>query len=194
MRGSCVDRAKAACAVVALLACGIAPSMAGGAACPNGNDGMGGAPPQDASGAPYPVILMMPYAGGDATAYDFVAPRLVSWGLVVVCVGQNQADPSSGNANDLNDLLDQLERGNATSGHALFGMIDRGAYGISGHSRGGAYSIYHGWPVSRIRAVQAMAPALSQGDVDTVARLPAKPFEVQVGRLDGSFWAVSMYA
>jgi len=150
--------------------------------------------PADASGAPYPTVLMMPYAGGDETAYDFVAPRLVSWGLVIVCVGQNQADGNSGNATDVNDILDQLERDNATSGNRLFGMVNRGAFGISGHSRGGAFSVIDGWYVPRLRAVQAMAPALAQGDVDTMAKTFAKPFQVQVGRLDSSFWGVSLYA
>jgi PKD repeat protein len=150
--------------------------------------------PPDGSGAPYPAIVMMPYAGGDETAYDFVAPRLVSWGFIVVCAGQNQADSSSGNTTDLNDLLDQLERDNATAGHRLLGMVNMGACGITGHSRGGAYSIFHGWPVSRLRVIEALAPALSDSNVDAVASLPAKPFQVQVGRLDSSFREVSLYA
>jgi len=150
--------------------------------------------PADASGAPYPTVLMMPYAGSDEDAYDFVAPRLVSWGFVIVCVGQNQADPNSGDATDMNDILDQLERDNATAGHRLFGLVNRGAYGISGHSRGGAFSVIDGCYVPRLQAVQAMAPALSQGDVDMMARTFAKPFQVQVGRLDTSLWGVSLYA
>ena len=150
--------------------------------------------PADPSGAPYPTILMMPYAGGDETAYDFVAPRLVSWGIIIVCVGQNQADSKSGNETDVNDILDQLERDNATSGHRLFGMVNKGAYGISGHSRGGAFSVIDGWSVPRLRAVQAMAPALSQPDVDKIAKTFSKPFQVQVGRLDSSFWEISLYA
>jgi PKD repeat protein len=150
--------------------------------------------PPDASGAPYPAVLMMPYAGGDETAYDFAAPRLVSWGFVIVCVGQNQADQNSGNTTDLEDILDQLGRDNATAGHRLQGMVNLGACGITGHSRGGAYSIFHGWPVARLRVIEALAPALSDSSVDAVASLPAKPFQVQVGRLDTSFWAVSLHA
>jgi len=149
--------------------------------------------PPDASGAPYPVILMMPYAGSDETAYDFVAPRLVSWGFVVVCVGQNQADSSSGDPTDVNDLLDQLEEDNATTGHRLEGMVNAGAFGITGHSRGGAYSVLDGCYVPRLRAVQAMAPALSQVDVDAMAGSFSKPFQVQVGRLDASFWNISLH-
>lgn len=150
--------------------------------------------PADASGAPYPTVLMMPYAGSDETAYDFIAPRLVSWGMVIVCVGQNQADSQSGNSTDLGDILDQLERDNATAGHRLLGMVNRGAYGITGHSRGGAYSVFYGCDVPRLGAVQAMAPALSPADVDAKAGAFSKPFQVQVGRLDTSFWGVSLYA
>ncbi len=138
--------------------------------------------PPDNAGAPYPTIIMMPYAGGDETAYDFIAPRLVSWGFVVVCAGQNQADQNSGDVSDMNDLLDQLERDNTTSGHRLCGMVDRGAFGISGHSRGGAYSVADGCDVPRLRAVQAMAPALSNASVDAMAARFSKPYQVQVGR------------
>jgi PKD repeat protein len=150
--------------------------------------------PPNPSGAPYPLVLMMPYAGADETAYDFVAPRLVSWGLIIVCVGQNQADSNSGNTTDLEDILDQLERDNTTAGHRLQGMVNMGACGITGHSRGGAYSIFYGWPVARLRVVEALAPALGENNVDAVALLPAKPFQVQVGRIDSSFWNVSLYS
>jgi len=150
--------------------------------------------PAERSGAPYPTLLMMPYAGADETAYDFVAPRLVSWGFVMVCVGQNQADSSSGDTDDINDILDQLEGDNATTGHRLEGMVNAGAVGITGHSRGGAYSVLDGCYVPRLRAVQAMAPALSQIDVAAMAPAFSKPFQVQVGRLDTSFWSVSLYA
>jgi PKD repeat protein len=150
--------------------------------------------PADTSGAPYPTILMMPYAGSDENAYDYIAPRLVSWGFVIVTVGQNQADQNSGNSTDLNDILDQLVRDNATASHRLLGMVNAGAFGISGHSRGGAYSVIDGWSVPRLRAVQAMAPALAQSDVDAMAGTFAKSFQVQVGRLDTSFWSVSLYS
>ena len=148
----------------------------------------------DTSGAPYPVILQMPYAGGDETAFDFIDARIVSWGFICVCVGQNQSDLQSGNSKDVNEIIDRLGTDNLTPAHHLLGMVNAGAIGISGHSRGGAFSVIDGWAVARIRAVQAMAPALDQSDVDAMAPTFSKPYQAQVGRLDSWFHDVSLYS
>jgi PKD repeat protein len=150
----------------------------------------------NASGAPYPTILQMPYAGSDEGAYDFISPRIVSWGFVCVVVGTNQSDGAlqSGNIQDINDILDQLERDNVTPGHNLLGMVDRGAFGIAGHSYGGRQSLIDGCYVPRLKAVQAMAPAIYQGEVNAIAPVFRKPVQIQVGRLDTGIFEISQGA
>jgi len=150
----------------------------------------------NATGAPYPTILQMPYAGSDEGAYDFVSPRIVSWGFVCVVVGTNQSDGAlqSGNVQDINDILDQLERDNATPGHNLLGMVDRAAFGIAGHSYGGRQSLIDGCYVPRLKAVQAMAPAIYQSEVTAIAPVFRKPVQIQVGRLDTGIYETSQGA
>jgi PKD repeat protein len=150
----------------------------------------------NATGAPYPTILQMPYAGSDEGAYDFISPRLVSWGFVCVVVGTNQSDGAlqSGNVQDINDILDQLERDNSTPGHNLLGMVDRAAFGIAGHSYGGRQSLIDGCYVPRLKAVQAMAPAIYQSEVTAIAPVFRKPVQIQVGRLDTGIYETSLVA
>ena len=148
------------------------------------------------SGAPYPTIIQMPYAGSDEGAYDFISPRMVSWGLICCVVGVNQSDGalSSGNVQDMTEILDQLERDNSTPGHNLNGMVDAGAFGIGGHSYGGRQSLIDGCYVPRIRAVQAMAPAIYQSEVNAIAPVFRKPVQIQVGRLDTGIFSTSQNA
>ena len=150
----------------------------------------------NASGAPYPTVLQMPYAGSDEGAYDFISPRIVSWGFVCVVVGTNQSDGAlqSGSVQDINEILDQLEADNATAGHNLRGMVDRAGFGIAGHSYGGRQSLIDGCYVPRLRAVQAMAPAIYQSELTAISPVFQKPVQIQVGRLDTGIYEISQAA
>jgi PKD repeat protein/dienelactone hydrolase len=115
--------------------------------------------------------------------------------MVVVTVGVNWNDfPNSANVADLEDFLDHLESLNATPGDPLYQMVDKEAYGISGHSSGGGLSLANGAFVDRIKAVQTFAAAIGTGSVDGIAPYFEKPLMLQVGQQDSSYIAGSRRA
>lgn len=141
----------------------------------------------DGSGAPYPVIIQLPFMGGPEEAYNFIAPQIVSWGFISVCIGPNWADlPYSGNASDVNEILDMLEAANVTSGHKLYGMVQK-SFGISGYSSGGGLAVIDAALVDRIMALQAMAPAITDSTLDALSQFFNKPFQFQAGQNDTTY-------
>jgi len=145
--------------------------------------------------APYPCILWLPGAGGPYDSYVYEANHLTSHGMVVVTVGVNWNDfPNSANIADLEDFLDHIEFLNATPGHPLHQMVDKEAYGISGHSSGGGLSLANGAFVDRIKAVQTFAAAIGASSVDGIAPYYDKPLMLQVGQLDSGYIAGSRRA
>jgi PKD repeat protein/dienelactone hydrolase len=145
----------------------------------------------DTSGAPYPVILQLPFMGGDTEAYNGVAPLVVSWGFISVVIEPNWTDlqatgQANPNATDMNELLDMLELWNSTMTHKLSGMLQSN-FGISGYSSGGGIAVIDGALVDRIRALQAMAPAVTDGTLDALAPNFHKPFQFQAGQNDSNF-------
>lgn len=148
----------------------------------------------DPAGAPYPTVIMLPFMTGTVEVYNGNAPRMASWGMVLVVFGVNWNDATySANTTDLNELLDQLEAENGTSGHMLHGMVDSSGYGISGISAGGAKSVIAGRFVSRIAAVEANGPALVQSDTDIIANGWNRPIQVQVGTADTTYRPYGVY-
>jgi PKD repeat protein len=145
----------------------------------------------DASGAPYPVILQLPPMGGDHEAYNSIAPQVVSWGFVSVVIAPNWTDVMNTglpnpNVTDMNELLDMLELWNSTITHKLSGMMESN-FGISGYSSGGGIAVIDGALVDRIRAIQAMAPAIGDSTLDALAPDFHKPFQFQAGQNDSTY-------
>jgi len=161
---------------------------------PAANNGMGAIP--DPSGAPYMTIVWLPFYGGGYDMLDFQGEHLASWGAVVVAFGVNWNDfQNSASASDMNDLLDMLEDLNETVGNALFGMVDKEAYGICGHSSGGGLSLVRGAQVTRFRAIQSFGAAIGFSSVDAIAPLFAgRPVLLQVGQEDVDYIANSRRA
>jgi PKD repeat protein len=149
----------------------------------------------DASDAPYPTIVWLPFFGGDAESGTWPGELLSSYGFVVVSVGVNWTDfPRSGNKADLEDILDKLEDMNGNSSTFLHTMIDTAAYGISGYSSGGGLGMVGGGQVDRFSAVHLFAPAIGTGSVDSLAPLYDIPIICQIGQQDGSYIAGSRRA
>ena len=150
----------------------------------------------DPSGAPYMTIVWMPFFGGTYDIMDYQGENLASYGAVVVVFGVNWADyQSSGNDDDINDLLDLLEVLNVTSSNELYGMVDEEAFGICGHSSGGGISLVSGALVDRIKAVQAFGAAIGSSTIDTIAPMfDGKPVMLQVGQDDTAYIANSRRA
>ncbi|NOQ53156.1 MAG: PKD domain-containing protein [Thermoplasmata archaeon] len=160
---------------------------------PATSSGRGATP--DPSDAPYPCILWLPGFGGPYNSYVYEANHLTSHGMIVVTIGVNWNDfLNSANRADLEDILDHLESLNATPGDPLYQMVDKEAYGISGHSSGGGLSLANGAFVDRIKAVQTFAAAIGTGSVDAIAPYYDKPLMLQVGQQDSSYIAGSRRA
>ena len=149
---------------------------------------------QDASGAPYPVLVMLPPMGGPEESYNYITGQIVSWGYVCVVVGPNWNDfGQSGNSTDINEILDHVEACNATSGHVLEGIIDRNAYGIMGYSSGGGLAVIDAALVDRIKTLSAFAPAISDSSLDILAQFFQKPFQFQAGEFDDFYNAHAIH-
>jgi len=145
----------------------------------------------DASGAPYPVVLQLPPFGGNVEGYNSVAPLVASWGFVSVVIEPNWTDiqatgMANPNSTDMEELLDMLEGWNNTTTHKLSGMLQRN-FGISGYSSGGGIAVIDGALVPRIRALQAMAPAIGDSTLDALAPGFNKPFQFQAGQNDSQY-------
>jgi len=145
----------------------------------------------DTSGAPYPVVLQLPPMGGNTEAYNTIAPVVASWEFVSVVIEPNWTDlQATGQANpnstDMEELLDMLEGWNNTTTHRLSGMLESN-FGISGYSSGGGIAVIDGALVPRIRALQAMAPAIGDATLDALAPNFHKPFQFQAGQNDSDF-------
>ncbi len=155
--------------------------------------GVGATP--NASNAPYPCIVWLPGFGGSYNSYVYQAEYLTAHGMVVMTVGVNWSDfPRSANVSDMEDFLDHLEMLNSTPGDPLFGMVDKEAFGLSGHSSGGGLSLLDGTYVDRIKAVQTFAAAIGLSTVDSLAQSWTKPLMLQVGQEDATYIAGSRRA
>jgi dienelactone hydrolase len=149
----------------------------------------------DTTEAPYMTIVWFPGFGGPYDSYQDMADFLTSWGAVVMTVGVNWSDwPRSGYIEDMEDFLDHLETLNVTPGSKLYGMVDKEAFGVSGHSSGGGLSLVDGAMVDRIKAVQSFAAAISSNAVDGIAQYWDKPLLLQVGEHDSGYIAGSRRA
>jgi len=149
--------------------------------------------PANYSGAPYPTIVWLPGMGGVASSYGTFLSSMASWGFVVMAVGVNWTDwPLSANITDMEEYLDYLETRNATPGNRLQGLVDKEAFGLSGHSSGGGLTIVDGANVARIKAGLTFAAAIGEAAVDSVA--PGwmnKKILTQVGETDSTYIAGS---
>ena len=148
----------------------------------------------DGSGAPYPVLVMLPPMGGPEESYNGNAGQIVSWGYVCVVVGPNWSDfGNSGNSTDINEILDYVEAANATSGHNLYRMIDHHAVGIMGYSSGGGLAVIDAALVDRIISLVAFAPAISDSTLDILSQFFQKPFQFQAGDGDAYYGAHAIH-
>jgi PKD repeat protein/dienelactone hydrolase len=148
----------------------------------------------NASGAPYPVLVMLPPMGGPEESYNHIAAQVVSWGYVCVVVGPNWTDfGQSANSTDMNEILDYVVSCNATPGHVLQGMINAGACGIMGYSSGGGLAVINAALVDRLRALVAFAPAISDSAIDIISTWFRKPFQFQAGEFDDYYNAHAIH-
>lgn len=144
----------------------------------------------DTSSAPYPTVVWLPGYGGNENHYGSMLQTLSSWGIVVMAVGVDWNDfPYSANVTDMEDYLDYLESENLSAVSKLYTMVDKEAFGLSGHSSGGGLTVADAAYVDRIRAAMPFAAAINTGSVEQLAPNYDIPFFCQVGQEDTTYIA-----
>jgi len=147
------------------------------------------------AGAPYATVVHLTGFGGGVESLNGVLTRVASWGFVSAMLEVNWNDwPSCANISDMNDLLDQLERDNATAGHRLKGMMDQNAFGIQGYSSGGGICLVDGTYVPRLKAVCSWASAINSDYTDILAATFNKPVQFQAGEYDSTYGPEAWHA
>lgn len=117
--------------------------------------------PLDPSGAPYPAISFGHGFLQAPSRYAGILSHLASWGFFVIASESQQgfAPSHSQFALDIRECLTYLEQESARSGSFMFGALDLGNYGISGHSMGGGSGTLAAAADSRVRALATLAAA-----------------------------------
>jgi PKD repeat protein len=139
----------------------------------------------DVSKGPYPTVLWLPGTCCGWETYTGIFDGMASWGIVVVALDLDTLDyQHSGNITDINELLDHLEAINVTPTARLYKMIDKEAFGLSGHSSGAGLALWDGAYIDRIKALEPLSAAISNSTVDYLATGWHKPVLCQVGSRD----------
>jgi predicted dienelactone hydrolase len=144
---------------------------------------------------PFPLVVYSHGSGGLRYIASFFTERLASYGFVVAApdhtgnttfelLANATADPEQialDRPLDVSFVIDEMQFRSTTASDLLFGTIDGGPVGVTGHSAGGFTAIATATghenelgssdPDSRIGAVVAMAPATSALSDDELASL-----------------------
>ncbi|MGW1786293.1 poly(ethylene terephthalate) hydrolase family protein [Streptomyces sp. NPDC002143] len=120
------------------------------------------------AGGSYPGIVLMPGYQGTQQNLQWLAPRLASWGFVVINVGTTTLtdDPESRGRQISAAATQLLALGNAT-GNPLSGKLN-GTLGAAGHSMGGGGVMAALRDDSRFRAGVPTAPYHPNGNFSAV--------------------------
>jgi dienelactone hydrolase len=140
--------------------------------------------PFDGSGGPYAGVSFGHGFLQQPTIYDSTLRHLATHGFLVIATESYTGffPNHSLYADDLLHCLTWLERADADAGSALFGAVDTGAFGLSGHSMGGGASVLAAARDGRVRAVANLAAAeTNPSAIDAMGRV-----RVPVSLLSGS--------
>lgn len=115
----------------------------------------------DPAGAPYPAVSFGHGFLQGVAQYQSTLEHLATRGyLVIASESESGLSPNHANfASDLSRCLTWLEEQNADAQSFLFGAVDTGAFGMSGHSMGGGASILATAQDARVRALANLAAA-----------------------------------
>lgn len=126
----------------------------------------------NSAGAPYPAVSFGHGFFQAVSTYQSTLAHLATHGFLVIATdSEGSLAPSHQNfANDILHCLTYLEQEHASPGSFLFGAVDTGRYGLSGHSMGGGASILAAAADARIDAVAVLAAA--ETNPSALAALP----------------------
>lgn len=110
------------------------------------------------AGGSYPGVVLMPGYQGTQQNLQWLAPRLASWGFVVINVGTSTLgdDPAS-RGRQISAAGTQLISFSSTAGNPIYGKVN-GTLGAAGHSMGGGGVMAALRDDSRFKAGVPLAP------------------------------------
>jgi len=142
--------------------------------------------PRDASGGPYPGIVVSNGLHGAEWQIKWVPQRLASHGYVVICF----TPPKPGVidttqwADGFTGAIAKLKDQNTRFFSPMRGLLDTGSFGAIGLSMGGGGCIEAtGAPGSEVDAAVALAPATSDASTAAAENIGV-PIQLQVGSTD----------
>jgi len=118
----------------------------------------------------YPAVVLMPGGGGTQQNLQWLAPRLASWGFVVINVGSRTlGDSPESRGDQITAAATQLRTLGNSTGNPLSGRLN-GVFGASGHSLGGGGTMVALRDDPRFRAGVALAPYYPAANFSGVAK------------------------
>jgi predicted dienelactone hydrolase len=118
--------------------------------------------------------------------YDSTLDHLASHGYIVIATTSGgELFPNHANyAADMRQCLTWLEQQDALTSSFLFGAVNEGAFGVSGHSMGGGASMLAAGADARIRCVATLAAAETNPSSSSAASTVQFPLRAIVGSAD----------
>jgi dienelactone hydrolase len=151
----------------------------------------GGLAPVDASGNPYPGIVVSSGRGGGEWSVSWISEHLTSHGYVTLAFSPPDMFCNSTTqwAAGFIEGIEQLKIQNENTSSPVYGLVDTDKFGVIGLSMGGAGCIEAaGAPDSQVDAAVPLAPAGYNSSYITVTMNAAKnisiPVQLQVGSND----------
>lgn len=143
--------------------------------------------PFDPTGGPYPAISFGHGFLQPVTRYESTLAHLATHGYVVIASeSEGGLFPSHANfAADLRHCLTWLEQQHALPASFLFGSIDVGRFGLSGHSMGGGASILAAADDPRVDALANLAAAETNPSASAAMSRVRCPVALITGSADG---------
>lgn len=118
----------------------------------------------------YPGVVLMPGYQGTQQNLRWLAPRLASWGFVVVNVGtRTLTDDPESRGDQISAAGTQLLAFSNTAGNPITGKLN-GTLGAAGHSMGGGGTMVALRDDARFRAGVPLAPYYQNGNFSAVTK------------------------
>ncbi len=118
----------------------------------------------------YPAVVLMPGGGGTQQNLQWMAPRVASWGFVVINLGSfGPYDSPESRGDQISAAATQLTALSGSAGNPLSGKVN-GVFGVSGHSLGGGGTMVALRDDARFRSGVSLAPYYPGANFSSVAK------------------------
>jgi len=135
------------------------------------------------TGAPYPLMVFAPGAGGDEDDYGVLGQNAASWGIMFIIIGYSWSG-TTGNVADYRDVMDYYIAANSSAPHILYQMMDFAKVASGGHSHGGRMSALASPYIPEFSVHIGLSPSITQGEVNSITNDWDLPVQLQTGTTD----------